>query len=257
MSAVKRAGTSPDLTIFDKFNFTLKPVAVKFLLFKPKGIEKLKKRLSICEMIGEAQKTGPFYAAMDNFTCVEPILLGMAEGDPVFESGHIGQELGIFEEARANRRLYHYITKLEKNSVNYVALSSTDKLTFSPDVLILSVNPTQLEIIQRALCYATGKMWVSQGTPVMECSWILTYPYIHGEVNSLITDTSHGMTSKKIFPPGTILVSVPYDRIAQLVSGLEKIEWYPKLMTEGKDYHDLKFGEANKKLHKKLAEEKG
>jgi uncharacterized protein (DUF169 family) len=247
----------PDLKILDKFKFKLKPVGVKFLLFKPEGISKLKKKLSICEMIGEAQKSEPFYAALDNFTCVEPILLGMADGDPVFESGSIGPELGIFEEARANRRLYHYITKLERNSVNYVALSSTDKLTFSPDVLILSVNPTQLEIIQRALCYATGKMWVSQGTPVMECSWILTYPYIHGEVNSLITDTSHGMTAKKIFPPGTILVSIPYDRIAQLVDGLEKIEWYPKLMSEGKEYHDKVFAAVDKKLHKKLEGEKG
>jgi uncharacterized protein (DUF169 family) len=246
----------PDLKILYKFKFKLKPVGVKFLLYKPEGIGKLKKKLSICEMIGEAQKAEPFYAALDNFTCVEPILLGMAEGDPVFESGSIGPELGIFEEARANRRLYHYITKLERNSVNYVALSSTDKLTFTPDVLILSVNPTQLEIIQRALCYATGKMWVSQGTPVMECSWILTYPYIHGEVNSLITDTSHGMTAKKIFPSGTILVSIPYDRIAQLVDGLEKIEWYPRLMTEGKEYHDKIFAEVDKKLHKKLEKEK-
>jgi uncharacterized protein (DUF169 family) len=245
----------PDLKILDEFKFKLKPVGVKFLLFKPDGIDKLKKKLSICEMIGEAQKSEPFYGAVDNFTCVEPILLGMAEGDPVFESGSIGPELGIFEEARANRRLYHYITKLERNSVNYVALSSTDKLTFSPDVLILSVNPTQLEIIQRALCYATGKMWVSQGTPVMECSWILTYPYIHGEVNSLITDTSHGMTAKKIFPPGTILVAIPFDRIAQLMSGLEKIEWYPKLMTEGKAYHDQVFAAVDKKLHEKLEKE--
>lgn len=255
MSAVKQAKTIPDLTIFDKFKFKLKPVAIKFLLFKPEGIIKLAKKMSICEMIREAQKTEPFYAAVDNFTCVEPILLGMAEGDPVFESGHIGQELHIFEEARANRRLYHYITKLEKNSVNYVAFSSTDKLTFSPDVLILSANPSQLEIILRAMCFATGKMWVSQGTPVIECSWILTYPYIHGEMNYLITDCSHGMTAKQIYPPGTILVSIPFDRINQLIDGLEKIEWRPKVMFSGKEYHDKVFGETDKKLHKKLADE--
>jgi uncharacterized protein (DUF169 family) len=255
MSA-KRTVKIPDLSIFDKFKFSLKPVAIKFLLFKPEGISKLKKKLSICEMIGEAQKTAPFYAAQDNFTCVEPILLGMAEGDPIFESGHIGQELHIFEESRSNRRLYHYITKLEKNSVNYVAFSSTDKLTFTPDILILSANPVQLEIILRAMCFATGKMWTSQGTPVMECSWILTYPYIHGEMNYLITDCSHGMTAKQIYPPGTILVSIPYDRISQLIDGLEKIEWYPKLMTDGKEYHDKVFREANEKLHKKLEAEK-
>jgi uncharacterized protein (DUF169 family) len=263
MGTTKRTATAkytaqniPDLTILDKFKFKLKPVAIKFLLFKPDGIAKLKKKQSICEMIREAQKAEPFYAELDNFTCVEPILLGMAEGDPVFESGHIGQELHIFEEARANRRLYTYITKLEKNSVNYVAFSSTDKLTFSPDVLILSANPTQLEIILRAMCFATGKMWNSCGTPVMQCSWILTYPYIHGEMNYLITDCSHGMTAKQIYPPGTILVSIPFDRIYQLIDGLQKIGWHPDVMFSGKEHHDKVFGEANQKLHQRLKQER-
>ena len=89
---------------------------------------------------------------VDNFTCVGPILTGMAEGDPVFESGHIGPALSIFEEARANRRLYYYITKLERNSVSCIAFASLDKLTFTPDVLILSASATQLEIVLRAMC---------------------------------------------------------------------------------------------------------
>ena len=179
-----------DLSIFDEFNFQMKPVGIKFLIYKPDGIAKLTKNLSICEMIREAQQVEPFYAAVDNFTCVGPLITGMAEGDPVFESGHIGPALGIFEEARANRRLYHYITKLERNSVSYVAFSSLDKLTFDPDVLILAADATQLEIILRAMCYSTGKMWTSQGTPVIACSWLTTYPYISSEVNYIITDVN-------------------------------------------------------------------
>jgi uncharacterized protein (DUF169 family) len=247
----------PDLSIFEKFKFKLKPVAIKFLLFKPEGIKKLQKNLSICEMIREAQKEAPFYAALDNFTCVEPILLGMAEGDPVFESGLVGESLHIFEEARANRRLYYEITKLEKNSVNYVAFSSTDKLTFTPDVLILSADAKQLEIILRAMCFTTGKTWTSKGTPVIECSWIITYPFISGEVNYLITDLSHGMTAKQIYPPGTILVSIPFDRINQIKEGLEKIEWHPDVMFSGKEFHDKVFRETNEKMHKKLEADKG
>jgi uncharacterized protein (DUF169 family) len=252
----KMSTASPDLSIFEEFNFKLKPVAVKFLLFKPKGIAKLKKKLSICEMIREAQKTEPFYAGLDNFTCVEPILLGMAEGDPVFESGYIGETLNIFEEARANRRLYYQITKLEKGSVNYVAFASIDKLTFTPDVLLLSADPTQLEIILRAMCFATGKTWTSKGTPVIACSWLFTYPYISGEVNYFITDISHGMRAKQVFPPGTVLISIPFDRINQIIDGLKKIEWYPAMYKEGRDAHDRKFRETDEKLHKRLAAEK-
>ncbi len=245
----------PDLSIFEKFNFKLKPIGIKLLLFKPEGIAKLKKSLAICEMIREAQQAKPFYAALDNFKCVAPILLGMAEGDPVFESGHIGPALHIFEEARANRRLYHYITKLEKNSVNYVAFASIDKITFTPDVLILSADPTQLEIILRAMCFTTGKMWTSQGTPVIACSWLITYPYISGELNYIITDVSHGMRAKQIFPAGTILISIPFDKINPISEALKKIEWYPAMYSEGSEAHDRKFQETVDSLHQKLQSE--
>ncbi|MFC1949585.1 DUF169 domain-containing protein [Chloroflexota bacterium] len=230
----------------------MKPVGIKFLLFKPDGIEKLDKNLSFCEMLREAQEGDPFYATQENFTCVGPILTGMVEGDPVFESGQIGPSLGIFEEARANRRLYHYITKLEKGSVNYVAFSSLDKLSFTPDVLILATNATQLEIILRAMCFSTGKMWTSKGTPVIACSWLTTYPYISGEVNFLITDVSHGMRAKQVFPTGTILVSIPYDRLSSTIEDLQKIEWLPAMYTEGREAHDRKFVETIDSLHQKL-----
>ncbi len=241
-----------DLLIFEKFNFSMQPVGIKFLLFKPEGIEKLQKKQSICEMIREAQTSPPFYAGRDNFTCIEPIITGMEEGDPVFESGHMGQSLKIFEEARANRRLYHHITKLGKNSVNFIAFAALDQLTFDPDVLIIAADPTQLEIILRAMCFATGKVWNSKGTTVMACSWLTTYPYISGEVNYIITDVSHGMRAKQIYPPGTILISIPYDQLSNVVRGLEKIEWDPPMFHEGREAHDAKFREIGETLHCRL-----
>jgi uncharacterized protein (DUF169 family) len=252
---VKMSAIMPELEIFKKFKFKLKPIGVKFLLYKPKGMRKLDKKLAICEMWREAQKTEPFYATVNEFNCVAPILLGMAEGDPVFESGSIGPELEIFEEPRANRRLYYYLTKLEKNSVNYVAFASIDKITFTPDILLISAEARQLEIIMRAMCYATGKMWTAKGTPVMECSWLMTYPYISGEVNFALADASHGMISKQIFPAGTILISIPFDKISPIAEGLKKIEWEPELYTKGRAYHDKKFEEVTAKLHKKLEKE--
>ena len=248
--------TALDLSILKKFNFKLKPIGIKFLLFKPEGLRRIEKKLAICEMWREAQKTEPFYATVDELSCVAPILLGMAEGDPVFESGSIGPALGIFDEARANRRIYYQITYLEKGSVNYVAMASIDKMSFTPDILLLSANASQLEIILRAMCYATGKMWTAKGTPVIECSWLLTYPYISGELNFALADASHGMISKQIFPAGTILVSVPFDKITTLIDGLEKIEWKPALYTRGKAYHDKKFEEVAASLQKRLEKER-
>lgn len=241
-----------DLSIFSEFELDLKPVGVKFLLFKPEGVAKLQKKMSICEMLKEGQSGKPFYAEVDNFTCVGPLITGMAETDPVFESGHIGEELHIFEEARANRRLYHYITKLERDSVRYVAFSPLKKLTYDPDVLVLASDNRHLEIILRAMCFSTGKMWSSLGTPVIACSWLLTYPYISGEVNFVVTEVSHGMTAKQVYPAGTILISIPYDKLGPVMDGLRKIEWYPSMFTEGREAHDKIFVETAESLHKRL-----
>ena len=142
MSSIQR-----DLSIFSKFKFEREPIGVKFLLMKPDGIEKLDKNLALCEMIREAQEASPFYATKEDFECVGPLLLGMVDHDPIFESGQIGPRLGIFREARVNRRLYQYIPKLGRDTVNYVAFSPLGKLSFEPDVLIVAANLSQTEIL--------------------------------------------------------------------------------------------------------------
>ena len=95
-----------DLSIYDKLNFERPPVGVKFLFFRPEGMEQLAldKNLSFCEMLKEAQETGtPFYFDKENNeACVGKILLGMEDMEPFAESGQIGARLGIFQEPRAN-----------------------------------------------------------------------------------------------------------------------------------------------------------
>ncbi|MDH5782037.1 MAG: DUF169 domain-containing protein, partial [Dehalococcoidia bacterium] len=142
-----------DLSIFNKFNFERPPVGIKFLLGKPDGIKRLDKTLAFCEMLREAQEAPPFYVTKEDFECVGPLILGMEEPDPIFESGQIGPRLGIFKEARANRRIYPVIPRLTQGTVNYVAFSSLDKLSFEPDVLIFTANPSQAEILLRAHSY--------------------------------------------------------------------------------------------------------
>lgn len=90
--------TTLDYSILDKFNFEHKPVGVKFLLNKPAGIKKLDKSFAFCEMLRETQQREPFYAAQENFACMGPVLLGMREADPIFESGQVGAKDGIYKK---------------------------------------------------------------------------------------------------------------------------------------------------------------
>jgi uncharacterized protein (DUF169 family) len=214
-----------DFSILEKFNFENKPVAIKFLLNKPEGLERIDASMPICRMFREAQNRAPFYAGKDNFACVDRLVLGMDEPTPFLESGQIGAKEKIYQEARANRRIYQYIQKIPKDTIRYVAFATVDNMSFTPDVLIFTATPPQAEILLRALSYSTGKPLVSKITPVLMCAWVFAYPFITGEMNYVVTGIGYGMRTQKILPEGLFLISIPYDLISMLIENLQEMEW--------------------------------
>jgi len=220
-----------DYSVFDKFNFERKPVGIKFLLNKPEGMKRTDKVMPICRLFTEAQTSQPFYATKDNFSCVDRLILGMMDAEPPMESGQIGAKEKIYQEARANSRIYHHIYKIPRDTVRYVAFSSQDKLTFEPDLLIITAKPSDAEIIFRALSYSTGKPLTSKFTPVLMCAWVFGYPYITGELNYTVTGIGYGIRMQRVLPEGLFLISVPYDLIPMLIDNLKEMEWVLPMTT--------------------------
>jgi uncharacterized protein (DUF169 family) len=225
-----------DLSIYKKFKFEKPPVAVKFLETRPEGIEQLDKNLSFCEMLKEAQQRGtPFYFAKENETCLGSAVLGMEDFPTFAEAGQIGINLEIFQEPRANSSLYQHLPKLPRGIVNYVAFATLDKLTFEPDLLILTANTSQAEIVLRAMCYSTGEIRESKTTGVLGCAWLYIYPYRSGKVNYTPTGLAFGMKSKEAFEEGWILISIPYHWIPTITQNLKEMNWVPPSYTEGRE----------------------
>ena len=223
--------TKRDYSVFDKFSFERKPVGIKFLLNKPEGLEQTDKIMPICRMFMEAQTSQPFYATKENFSCVDRLVLGMTEPESTTVSGQIGAKEKIYQEARANRRIYQYIEKIPRDTVRYVAFASQDKLTFEPDLLIITAKPSDAEIIFRALSYSIGKPITSKFTPVLMCAWIFAYPYVTGEVNYTVTGIGYGMRMQKVLPEGLFVISIPYDTVPMLIENLKDMEWVLPMTT--------------------------
>jgi len=238
---------STDFSILDKFDFERKPVGVMFSTTRPKGIQKLDKVLDFCEMLVEAQEGNAFYVTKDEFTCIGAMMLGMVDENPVFVSGRVGPELEAFKDARANRRIYDYLPKLQKNVINYVAFAPLDKLTFEPDLLIIMATPSQAEIFIRAKSYTTGEMWSAKGTSVAGCTWLYIYPYLSGEMNLTVTGFGFGMRARRLFPEGRILLSIPWDVLPGILKNLKEMNWVPHSYTIG--------GAEHKKKVRRIAEE--
>jgi uncharacterized protein (DUF169 family) len=216
---------SRNYSILEKLEFEYNPVAVKFLLNRPRGMQQYNSAAPICRLLKEAQDRPPFYAGKENFACVDTLVLGIEDPDPVTESGQIGAKEKIYQEARANARIYGHVQRIPKGTVRYVAFSTLEKLSFSPDLLILTATPSQAEIILRALSYSTGKPVVSKCTPVLMCGWIFSYPYLTGEMNYVVTGIGYGMKNQKLLPEGLFLISIPYDVIPMLLENLQEMEW--------------------------------
>jgi uncharacterized protein (DUF169 family) len=223
-----------DYSIFSKFNFEKKPIGVSYSLKKPEGIQQLNKSLGICEMFKEAQTSAPFYVTKENVQC-GPQVVGMDVFPPVMYSGLLGSEFSMFKTPGANRRIYDYVPVLPKDSVKYIIHSSIDQLTFDPDILIITANTAQAEILLRASSYSTGKMWNAKGSTCLACAWIYAHSYISGELNYCISGLGFSMKARHVLPDGLIIITIPSEMLPMMIENLEDMEWEPYWFNLGRD----------------------
>ena len=230
-----------DYSVLEKLGLALPPIGVKFSFFRPEGINPLDigAKLSLCEMLRLAQaENKSFYFSNENDeTCVGKILLGMEDFAPFAESGQIGERLGVFEEARCNQHFYQFVPKLEKGVTNYVLFSPASKLTFEPDVLVVSAAPEQAEVVMRAMTYSTGEMYKSSCTPVMGCAWLLIHPFRTAEVNFIVPALVHGLHGRQLYPPETLLIGIPYRWIPVILTNLTRMKLHLDGHKSKEDYH--------------------
>jgi uncharacterized protein (DUF169 family) len=218
-----------DFSVLDKFGFERKPVGVMLSLTRPKGIKLIQKELNFCEMLKEAQEGNAFYVGPEDWVCVgvEQMILGMKDAEPLLVSGMLGGEEGLFKGANACRAMYDYLPRMQKGSVRYVAFAPIDKLTFDPDLLVITADIHQAQTLLRSVNYSTGQPFVSRTTPVVACAWIYIYPIVNGELNYIITGLGLGMQALNIFPPGLFLISVPFQRIPTVLENLKEMTYSP------------------------------
>jgi uncharacterized protein (DUF169 family) len=246
-----------DYSALDKFKLERKPVGVKFLITRPEGIKRLGKELNFCEMLKEAQESDPFYVGPDDWVCVgvEQMILGMKDPEPVLVSGLFGGDEGLFKDASSCRAMYQYLPRLPKDSVRYVVFAPLDKLTFDPDVLVITADIRQAQALLRSINYSTGQPFVSKATPVVACAWIYVYPVVSGELNYFVTGLGLGVQAMDVFPPGLFLISVPSNLLPVMLENLGQISWNPNPPPPpGGPAHRRRVNKLKEDLRKKIKE---
>jgi uncharacterized protein (DUF169 family) len=247
--------TPRDYSAFDRLKLERKPVGVKFLPSRPEGINRIETKLAFCEMFWEAQQSEPFYVQKEDFLCVEPLLLGMKDPEPVLVSGFAGGSAGLFKETRANRKVYQYIPKMLRNSVNSVAFAPIDQMNFDPDVLVIMANVSQARTILRAEGYSTGDEWSSHGTPIMACAWLYIYPIISGKMNFTVTGLSLGMEAINTpIPEGMFIISIPWNVLPTVMGNLQDDNMYRSWRSSGREAHFERFENRLTQLRQEMSD---
>jgi uncharacterized protein (DUF169 family) len=244
-----------DYAALDKFNFEYKPVAVQFAIARPEGIKRIDKELNMCEMLKEAQNSDAFYVTPEDWVCVgiEQVIIGLQDPEPVLVSGIFGGGEGLFKSNSACRAMYDYLPSLPRGSANYVVFSPLDKLSFEPDVLVMTATPPQAQTLLRSTNYSTGRPIVSKYTPVVACAWIFVYPVVSGELNYFVTGMGMGIQAMNIFPPGLFIISIPFQQIPIMLENIKEMNYSPELGPgPGGPAHRKRVNQFKKDMIKKI-----
>ena len=222
--------------VFKKLGLQFPAVAIKFYYSQPENVEQIDKSLPFCQFVREAQDTGKkFFITKDDDNCFGKMVLGMIDKPSLGASGQAGYDFGVFKTPAANARLYNMIPTLVRGAHNFVVFCPVSSCDFDPDLVIVVANTEQADIVMRATSYISGDLWESKTSNVLSCAWTYAYPYVSGKVNFCVTGMHHGMKRRKVYPVGMHIIAIPYQKLLEVVSALDEMDWELIAMKEDEE----------------------
>jgi thiamine pyrophosphate-dependent acetolactate synthase large subunit-like protein len=73
---------------------------------------------------------------------------------------------------------------------------------------------------------------------------------LSGEMNMTVTGFGFGMRSRRLFPEGQVLLSIPWDVLPRILKNLGEMEWVPESYTLGAEGHKKKVRRIVEELKK-------
>lgn len=212
--------------LFSKLRLPYPAVALKYCYSQPEGVDHVGETLSFCQFVRKAQDTGKkFFITKDDDNCFGKMVLGMIPKPGFAASGQAGYDFGVFRTPSPNARLYEMIPTLTPGAYNFVIFSPIGICDFDPDLIIAVAGTEKAEILMRATSYISGDLWESRASSVLSCAWTYAYPYVSGKVNFFITGMHHGMKRRKVYPQGLHIISIPYQKIGEVIQSLAEMDW--------------------------------
>lgn len=209
---------------FAKLELEYPAIAVRFHLTPPENCERTDEVLSFCQFLKKAQtENRRFYITKEDENCNGKIPLGMAPKSAFTVSGIVGVDFELFRTPAPNIRVHNSYPVINPGTINYVEFCPVSLCDFYPDLVLCVADTRQAEILMRATSYISGDLWESKCSSMLSCAWSYAYPYLSGKVNYTITGMHHGMRRRKIYPAGMHVITIPYQKLDEVVTALTEM----------------------------------
>ncbi len=201
------------------------PIAISFSTEVPEGVEQMKGRARLCQMLDKVRLEGEsFYTTSENHECDGGAnSCGLREPSERLKTGEfLAKDLGLFGSERAARRFISANPRIEFGTVKVVSFSPLEKAKFEPDVVVLICNAKQGMKIAEAFAYESGKKTTGlTGPPI--CSAVVAAPFLTGEVVYSLGDPGARKSMK--VKDEDIFVGVPAELLPDIVENLGKLRF--------------------------------
>lgn len=200
------------------------PIAVSFSAEAPEGVERMKGRIRLCQMLDVVRlERRSFSTVSENHRCdggAYSCGLRMRKADR--KSGEFLVKLGLFGSPRAARRFIDANPRIEVGTVKVVSFSPLVNTPFEPDVIVLICNAEQGMKIAESFAYESGKR-ITGLTPPPICSGIVAAPYVTGEVVYSLGDA--GARKYMKIKSTDLFVGIPAELLPEIVENLGKLKF--------------------------------
>ena len=240
--------SAPDLSVFEGFELERPPVGLKFSRLQPRGAEPVGRPIALCETLAEAHTGRAFFYAATDEICAGGMPLGNAEMEPAFGGGDFGPLLEVFKEARANRRVYEALPKLQPGTARFITFAPLDKADVRPGRARGDRprepgggHPQSLELDHRAHV----REQVDAGDRVRLA---VRVPLPQWRAELRVTGLCWGMKALRVFPEGLVNIFIPFDLLPINTANLAEMPWVPPSYTDGRDGYVERFHGVGDKL---------
>ena len=157
----------------------------------------------------------------DNWCWAPLIAFGLVETPELFLEGNIFYP-ALVSTLEASKKVSQHRAFFEYGKYIGIISAPLSTASFKPDVMLIYSNTAQLRVMLMAIMYRAGDMVTSEFNPLDSCIYSVVPVIQKGEYRITLPDP--GDFQRALAAEHEIILSVPTDRVKELVMGLRHLE---------------------------------